>query len=519
MRLICAALLFFLSWVGPAMAQDVVLTSRDGKVSIAGTLLSFDGEFYRLKSAYGAMTLEKTAVSCAGTGCPDLENYVAEITLAGARAIGQQLMPALLADFARQSGFELRQIIRDDLHFSYELRSPDAGKPVARFHFALSNTADGFARLIKGEANMVLASRAVTDKEIIAARKAGLGHLREARRQRIVGLDAVVALVAPNNPLGAISQADLARLFAGEISNWQQIGGPNAPVYLHLPAASLGIAQRFQQDVMEANQLELAADIARHQDAAALADTVAADPFAIGISRLSEIGNAKILRFRSDCGIGLQASARSVKTEDYPLTAPLFLYLPAYRLPKIGREFLSYLQDPSAQHVVRAAGFVDQRVEEIALTDQGARFAHAIAAAGPETDLAELQRMVTRLQTGKRLSLTFRFQPGSSRLDAQSKANVVLLARLLEAGRYDGRELLFVGFSDGKGPAKVNRKIAQKRAAAVRAAVQKAAKTLRPQQLSLQLAAFGEAMPMACDDSPWGRQVNRRVEVWVKERL
>jgi phosphate transport system substrate-binding protein len=28
--------------------------------------------------------------------------------------------------------------------------------------------------------------------------------------------------------------------------------------------------------------------------------------------------------------------------------------------------------------------------------------------------------------------------------------------------------------------------------------------------------AFGEAMPMACDDTAWGRQVNRRVEVWVR---
>jgi len=32
----------------------------------------------------------------------------------------------------------------------------------------------------------------------------------------------------------------------------------------------------------------------------------------------------------------------------------------------------------------------------------------------------------------------------------------------------------------------------------------------------LDVDAFGETMPMACDDSDWGRQVNRRVEVWVR---
>ena len=32
---------------------------------------------------------------------------------------------------------------------------------------------------------------------------------------------------------------------------------------------------------------------------------------------------------------------------------------------------------------------------------------------------------------------------------------------------------------------------------------------------ALETEAFGEALPMACDDSDWGRKVNRRVEVWV----
>ena len=30
-----------------------------------------------------------------------------------------------------------------------------------------------------------------------------------------------------------------------------------------------------------------------------------------------------------------------------------------------------------------------------------------------------------------------------------------------------------------------------------------------------QADAFGEAMPMACDDTVWGRGANRRVEVWL----
>ena len=47
-------------------------------------------------------------------------------------------------------------------------------------------------------------------------------------------------------------------------------------------------------------------------------------------------------------------------------------------------------------------------------------------------------------------------------------------------------------------------------------AVEKAAETADFTQLDVSVQAYGEAMPMACDDTEWGRQVNRRVEVWIR---
>ena len=116
----------------------------------------------------------------------------------------------------------------------------------------------------------------------------------------------------------------------------------------------------------------------------------------------------------------------------------------------------------------------------------------------------------------RRLSVTFRFRDGSSALDAPSLSNVALLAHALEAGEYDGRALLFVGFSDGQGEAGANRRLALKRARAVLAAVRDAAETLERSRAEMRAIAFGEALPIACDDTPWGRQANRRVEVWLR---
>ena len=232
--------------------------------------------------------------------------------------------------------------------------------------------------------------------------------------------------------------------------------------------------------------------------------------------RLRRRHQARPLTLTGDCGFSLSVSRRTIKTEDYPLTAPMFLYLPARRLPKLARDFLAYSRSPAAQIVIRRAGFVDQSPERIALGAQGDRLANAIAVAGNEVPLEELQRMIATMRPMARLTTSFRFETGSSRPDAQSRANIDQLARALETGLYDARTLLFVGFSDGDGPADANRGIALKRARAVRDAVLAAAETAAAGRTRIEIDAFGEALPMACDDSDWGRQVNRRVEVWVR---
>ena len=398
------------------------------------------------------------------------------------------------------------------------LRRVDTVITAARFEYRATNTDEGFADLLADEADIVLALREVRREERINARDAGMGDLTGANRSRVLALDAVVPVVSASNPIKAISPLDLARVFAGLITNWQDLGGPDAPIDLHLPTASSGLSQAIVDQVMTPARLELVEGITRHALPTQIADAVARDTFALGITSYAERRNTQVLTLGGTCGFFLDAARRTIKTEDYPLTAPMFLYVPARRLPLIAREFLAFTREPAAQNVIRRAGFVDQTPEEIPVDEQGNRFANAITVAGGETSLEELQRMTATLTPMARLTTSYRFEAGSIRLDAQSRSNVQQLARALEQGQYDARQLMFVGFSDGDGAAKANRDIALRRAEAVRRAVSAAAVTANLDRVNVGVDAFGEAMPMACDDTAWGRQVNRRVEVWVRER-
>ena len=511
------AALFLFTSVSVTFAQDISLISRDGSVRLDGTLLGYDGEFYRLETIYGEMTVDGSGVRCEGPGCPNLTDFVAHMRVSGSATIGQVLMPALIEAFAARNGLRARRERQDATHFDYVLsKRTGKGADIGRFAFRVTNTDEGFADLLADEADIVMALREVRKAEVKLAEEAGLGDLSGRNRSRVLALDALVPVVAHGNPVREVSVEQLANVFAGRVTNWKALGGPDAPITLYLRDERSGLAQSVNDRLLAPVRLSLAKNTVRHSTNAALADAVSKDTLGIGIVSYSEIGDTNPLAVTGTCGFSMRADRRTIKTEDYPLTAPMFIYLPARRLPKLARDFLRYTRSDAAQIVIRRSGFVDQSPEEIPVDLQGNRLANAVMVAGPEISLETLQEMTQFLRPMTRLSTSFRFEDGSARLDAQSRSNVQQLARSLETGRYDGQELYFVGFSDGNGGAAANRAIAARRADAVRAAVIEAAETMDPDQLSLQTRAFGEALPMACDDTSWGRQVNRRVEMWLR---
>lgn len=498
----------------PAFAQGVVLTSDGGGLNIAGQFIGFDGENIQIDSEFGPLTLRYAAVNCTGDACPDLENYVPEVRLSGAARMADVLMPALVDGFARSKGYAVN-FAETDIGFIQTLTNDDSA--VAQFAFRVTNTDEGFADLIAHEADLVMSVREVRSAEVSRARDVGLGELDDAGQSRIVGLDALVPVVSSRSDVRGISIAALSDAFAGETPNWSAIGGSDLPMTLHLGPQTDGQMQRFVDDVLGVVGKSLGSTVIRHADHDAVSAAVAADPAALGILPFTDLGITQQIALRDACGFISAPRLTALKTEDYPLTAPLFLYMPSRRLPPVAREFLAWMRGPQAQLVVRRSGFVDQGAVPIPLDAQGQRFANAIAAAGDDMPLAELQRMVRVLGARVRLSTSFRFEVGSTRLDAQSRSNLLSLAQAIRDGRYNERSLMLVGFSDGRGAASANRELSDARVKAVLRDLQSILGGVLPSDVNVETEAFGEALPMGCDDTEWARQMNRRVELWVSQ--
>lgn len=518
LRAALAAALFSIFCPAIAAANDVTLTSRDGSVELQGALVGYDGEYYRIDTEYGVLTVDGSGVVCEGPGCPGLDTFVAKFTFSGTYEISKSLLPALIKSFANHHGYVLRQELlqKTDIRFML-FEAGDGGAKAAEIILRTNTSAAGINDLITQTTDFALSLHEATETEIRAAQNAGLGNLSSVRQVRVLALDAMVPVVSPDNPVRHLTMEQLAEIFTGTIANWSDVGGEDAPITMYLPNENVGFSDVFEnQIILKWAGTDLSDKILRQPSSADVIEAISNDPFGIGIGQFSQTGGTKIITLSGECGFQVAANIHSIKAEDYPLTTPLYLYLPARRLPRIGRDFLAFLRTDTAQLAVRNAGFVDQMMGQTPLAEQGRRLANAILGAGDGIGLDELKHMAGLMVNHTRLSITFRFRDGSSQLDASSLSNVLLLADVLEAGRYDGRSIRFVGFADGQGEAAINQRLALKRAEVVLAAIRDAAETLDNTQVRLSAETLGEALPMTCDDSIWGRQVNRRVEVWLE---
>lgn len=406
-------------------ADPVTLMTNDAALTVKGEFLGYDGEFFRIKTEFGVLEADAAEMNCVGVACPDMTAHVSQFTLSGAPSMMNVLMPSLLESFAARNGLAAQRIAGNESRFDYELRTRATGDPVARVTFRPTSSEGGFADLIAREADIALSLRPATISEVALARIGDLGDLTSAGRARIIALDALVSLVSVTNPVSSIDMADLAAIFAGEITSWEPLGGAARPIALHMRDPASGLSHVFENRILrEYGKNLLSKGITRHLTNADLARAVADDPLALGLGSYSDMKDAVPLAVIGPCQAASVASVTGVKTEDYPLTSPLFAYLPSYRLPRLARDFLRYVGSPGAQPVIRRAGFVDQFPAAIPLDSQGARLANAIEQAGADTDLTELKRLVKALRGRSRLTITFRFENGATTLDAQSSANV-----------------------------------------------------------------------------------------------
>ncbi|MEH1944407.1 MAG: substrate-binding domain-containing protein [Nostoc sp.] len=86
-------------------------------------------------------------------------------------------------------------------------------------------SSSGIRMLLDGKLDFAQSSRPLTDEEQAIARKRGF-----TLEQRQVGMDGIAVVVNPSLNVSGLTVDQLQKIYLGQITNWNQVGGPNLPI-------------------------------------------------------------------------------------------------------------------------------------------------------------------------------------------------------------------------------------------------------------------------------------------------
>ncbi len=506
-------------------ADEVTLTAIEGNVTITGELISATDEQYIVQTVAGQITLDHSAVTCAGDGCPT--DAVAKVRLVGSGEIAEILLPVLAEGFANSVDAEVIALDEDGDELEEEAGEREAhhggeltlqiktfkGEDFAAFGIVEAEGRDAFDLLASRSAAIVLTDEGVSPDNRALILNAGGGDLETFEQERIVAVDGLAIVVHPENGLPAISVADISQIFAGRITDWSQIGGPAAPINLYSFSDGSEAFHDIEELILEPFGYELTdrANIVR--STRELSGAVNKDPLGIAIVGYSSVRANRALPVRQQCGLTVAPTEFTIKTEEYPLNHRIIAYNRS-DVEGVAREFLDHLDGPDLDGLVSKAGFIDQSVIAEGPDGGSARLEAAMQYNEEAISGAFVQRLVVDMVDSERMSTTFRFAPGSSLLDNKARRDLQRIVDIIEEEQPE--TVVLAGFADSFGAFEANAELSAARASEVLAQLRRVAAPGQLDGTELVVRGYSELGPVACNTTLEGRATNRRVEVWMK---
>ncbi|MEM8788518.1 MAG: phosphate ABC transporter substrate-binding/OmpA family protein [Pseudomonadota bacterium] len=497
-------------------AQEVQLISNDGSIDFKGELVDFSDGTYVLRTALGDFRLSAARVRCVGDACPQISVDSADVRISGSETVGEELLPIILAGYAARLGAEA-DVTTGSAAFEKivsVVADGGFGDELTSFSIVSQGTDAGLNDLRERSSELAMASRAVRQSEIEDFAAAGLGNLATLQQERIVAVDSMRIIVSRDNPVDQISIGQLTGIYSGEITNWQQVGGPNAPINVYSRAEGSGTFDILNDKVLRPRRKAVLPQAEIVSGNIEMASSVAADPQGVGYVGYAFERGAKTLEIITECGLPVRADAFSAKTEEYPLERRLYVYSPGQGISESAAGLFEFMASAEVDGLVEKAGFVDLGVERRDQEMAASRLRDQMEGVADPWELSLMRELFISMQEWDRLSTTFRFAPGDSVLD--NKAQRDLERVVAYAADTPGAELVVAGFTDADGPFSANLALAERRAAQVAEELRRAGGD-RLAEVELSVKGFGELAPAGCNDSFEGKRINRRVEVWIKK--
>lgn len=199
-------------------------------------------------------------------------------------------------------------------------------------------TAQGLQALAAGQIDLAAASRPLSSQE----QSQGLVAVP-------ITVDAIALVVGVNNPFtGSLTPEQVEGIFTGRITNWSQVGGPNAMIrVINRPAIS-GTHQAFQEMVLRGQAFGTTPNITTLSRDATTPMLQALGVDGIGYATYDQVATQRTVR-------SLPINGVTPDSPNYPYQRTLYYVYKNPASPAV-QAFLGYTLSPQGQQVMFTGG-------------------------------------------------------------------------------------------------------------------------------------------------------------------
>lgn len=198
----------------------------------------------------------------------------------------------------------------------------------------------GIQAVSEGRCDIGLSSRDLKDEEA------------QTLEGTVVAIDGIAMIANPQNPVSDLTIEQIGKIYTGEIANWSEVGGNDAPIVLIGREAASGTRDGFESITKTKDKCQYTQELTSTGD---VVQTVSSNPNAIGYASLASVKDTvKLLSVE-----GVTPTNETIQNGTYKIQRDFVFVTPKNKqLSEAAQAFMDYASSAEADEMITKAGAV-----------------------------------------------------------------------------------------------------------------------------------------------------------------
>lgn len=203
-----------------------------------------------------------------------------------------------------------------------------------------TGSSSGIQAVAEGRCDIGLASRDLKDEETADL------------QGTIVAIDGIGIIVNPDNPVTDLTIEQIGKIYSGEVANWKELGGSDAPIVCIGREAASGTRDGFEEVTGTKDKCKYSQELTSTGD---VVQTVSGNPNAIGYASIASANDSvKMVSVE-----GINPTTETIQNGEYKVQRNFVLVTKKDTpLSKTAEEFFDFATSPQADSLITEAGAV-----------------------------------------------------------------------------------------------------------------------------------------------------------------